>query len=615
MIKLLNTLIFITFLFFTYSCSTKSNKETTNSPPSLKDTAVKNSYAKVNDTITEETPVIKYLDSVIIDAYGKRGVVFRSPNTEEQLFHVRILSEEASLIYIFMGAVIPKDSTDTSHFTRIYEYTEKEGIHVIDSMKIAAFNHYWVHNGNGVYFEQMLLRNSDNLLFKEKTLLYYKENRSEENKYSNPGKKYFSYIINSKKTPTEISEYDFYKDNPRRQTSTINHVLLSPERNFCLTSDVYNIRFYNHLKRDSILILQKQNNEAISKYFNSESVKSSLSLFDYFPTQSIDEICDEEALFGHMVWHPMHDTLFFDNSGYCYACIWMFDYKSREAKKLVPEHEAIHPFFFIKENQEFLAYVQTNEIRVYELNSYNEEFENINFRSPENQDDSNRNRSLLNRYKNILEDIDKNGILRANIEKVIIYNRDPESKTSIYSERDSKSTEVTTLNQDIIAGILEEDSVSDENGYKWYKIINPNGLTFGWVYGINCYKFEFCDTNIVHPSSEESSPAIYFGTTWSNYEDPPNWNDMPVNDNSSLEFIINMSTEKLIIIYETLGSDCGEHTLEIKDHGTFKDNHLYLNCTENYSGQDGGSSTKCKYDINLLTGEIEKNCEEPTEYQ
>ena len=50
----------------------------------------------------------------------------------------------------------------------------------------------------------------------------------------------------------------------------------------------------------------------------------------------------------------------------CYACIWMVNLSNRKVKKIVPEHEAIHPYFFIYKNQEYIAYLEENKIMLAE---------------------------------------------------------------------------------------------------------------------------------------------------------------------------------------------------------------------------------------------------------
>ena len=50
--------------------------------------------------------------------------------------------------------------------------------------------------------------------------------------------------------------------------------------------------------------------------------------------------------------------LFFDNAGVDYRCIWRVDTQTQEVVKIVPEHEAIHPFVFAHDGNAFVAYVE-----------------------------------------------------------------------------------------------------------------------------------------------------------------------------------------------------------------------------------------------------------------
>ncbi|MBI2376855.1 MAG: hypothetical protein HYV07_22845 [Deltaproteobacteria bacterium] len=66
---------------------------------------------------------------------------------------------------------------------------------------------------------------------------------------------------------------------------------------------------------------------------------------------------------GQSAFSDDSSTLFFDNSGKN-ACIWEYHFPTKALTKIVPEHEAEHPFFFRKEANESLAYVERDSVRV-----------------------------------------------------------------------------------------------------------------------------------------------------------------------------------------------------------------------------------------------------------
>ncbi|MBI4820005.1 MAG: hypothetical protein HY791_27265 [Deltaproteobacteria bacterium] len=66
---------------------------------------------------------------------------------------------------------------------------------------------------------------------------------------------------------------------------------------------------------------------------------------------------------GQAAFSDDSKTLFFDNAGKN-ACIWELHLPTKSLTKVVPEHEAEHPFFFRKDGREGLAYVERNTVRV-----------------------------------------------------------------------------------------------------------------------------------------------------------------------------------------------------------------------------------------------------------
>jgi hypothetical protein len=61
---------------------------------------------------------------------------------------------------------------------------------------------------------------------------------------------------------------------------------------------------------------------------------------------------------GEIVWSDDSTRIYFDNSG-PQACIWEYLLAERKLRKIVPEHDALWPFFFRYQNQEYILYVNT----------------------------------------------------------------------------------------------------------------------------------------------------------------------------------------------------------------------------------------------------------------
>lgn len=299
-------------------------------------------------------------------------VLFTSGNPDEKLLHVRVHTKGDTPTYFFLGTEVPKDSTDRSKLVRMYELTEHFGLYVIDSAPLYCFEGEWISSDNGVIFEEFLYRNYDNLYIQKDTLFYFTEHgvTDKAGSGSQQLRKFFAYAIGSESKAVSISAERFYENNPRRTINALEVLSFSPSGKQIAYSDIYNVYFHkskNYTKEDMY-----------EAYINKEIMRDTLydirtgdfELQPNFPdTLGRDPYkpCDERALFGGMNWYPNEKVLFFDNSGYCYACVWMINLETKSCTKLVPDHEAIHPFYFTRFEQEFLAYVQENQIRKFSL--------------------------------------------------------------------------------------------------------------------------------------------------------------------------------------------------------------------------------------------------------
>ena len=79
-----------------------------------------------------------------------------------------------------------------------------------------------------------------------------------------------------------------------------------------------------------------------------------------FVTQEMDG----EFVIGSETWSEDDKILYFDNYGEGLACIWRYDLETKELSKIVPEHEAEHPFAFSYKGKEYVVYVEGQEIKV-----------------------------------------------------------------------------------------------------------------------------------------------------------------------------------------------------------------------------------------------------------
>jgi len=71
---------------------------------------------------------------------------------------------------------------------------------------------------------------------------------------------------------------------------------------------------------------------------------------------------------GNLSWSLDDKILYFDNFASGLACIWRYNTESKELSKIVPEHEAEHPFAFTYNYKEYIFYIEENTIKIVTSN-------------------------------------------------------------------------------------------------------------------------------------------------------------------------------------------------------------------------------------------------------
>jgi len=291
------------------------------------------------------------------------GIVYSSERINEKLFHVRVSVSGTEPLFVFLGACEPLDSLDTLAKIRVYEYSRAGGLTIADSFPMKAFDEEWIVSKDGVYFESMVFKQFDNLALHDGYLYYYREH-GRLNGNGMYSREYFRYALGSGKHPEMVGPEEFYAINDRVMVGPNDGYCLSPSLSAAAFTNVYDIQFY-HIGEDGL--------DGFKNFFDTRKPftqpelindRGDFSLLQYFPgSPQLELPCDYDALFGGMAWHPSEEFLFFDNSGYCYASIWLCDLRTHKVKKIIPEHEAIHPQYFTIGGQEYLAYVYGGQVR------------------------------------------------------------------------------------------------------------------------------------------------------------------------------------------------------------------------------------------------------------
>ncbi len=291
-----------------------------------------------SSTITIDS--IHYTD-IISDKYWKRGVYYKSNNEGDRFYNVKVSTINNQLRFFFLG--VNKKQKDKEPIVNIYELDEFKEIYLIDSFKV-SYNANYLGGCEHLHLDDALLKQLDNLIIKEDTLYYYKTIEGDRN--------YYSYKIGSKgkskRIKTKIkSNRIFCSDYPIRG-------FINPLKTIIASTANYSMSF-NYLVSENVDIKNLDKLPKVDFEFD--------SLFKTEEGILIEPNTNKGIFIGGIDWHKTKNILYFDNSGFDFRCIWELDLDNKKILKIVPEHEAIHPFFI---NERYIAYVENNKIMICE---------------------------------------------------------------------------------------------------------------------------------------------------------------------------------------------------------------------------------------------------------
>ncbi len=333
--------------------------------------ALDNSSWRINDS-----NILTY-ENVINDKYWKRGTYFESADTGEYLYNVKVYNFEHKSNFYFIGfKPIIKNGEDI--IVNIYELDESKNLFIVDSFKLLDKAIDDVANDEEIYLNDFLIRQSENLIINNGFLYYFKEMdypASGNTFYEIISKrKYYKYRIDSKKQPEFID--DFVLTNTIIQSESSNRGLINNQKNLLAENSSGYISFYsipdwnlvyNDFYNPDRKYIPTSNLKQIS--FDFETHFFSDSYLDNnlgYSREQVDPDINDEVFFGGMCWHTRKPILFFDNYGIDTRCIWKANLDNKSIEKIVPEHDALQPYFFEIKNNEYLAYVEKNKIMICE---------------------------------------------------------------------------------------------------------------------------------------------------------------------------------------------------------------------------------------------------------
>lgn len=282
------------------------------------------------------------------DGYWKRTSYYQSANEKEYYYHPRVQLTDKGKVFYFFG--LKGDSK-----AYLYMLDESKKISIIDTLPI----------NNDV--NDFIARQYTNLVIKDGTLYYYKElDNTQGNKMIIPQKEYYSYNLKQRNLPTKINSPNILNKPNRITYNTSTHATFSEKTDYVALFDTYNINIikkssWEQINKDSLRI------DLLGQVINNRQNQVLISVNEFPPFKTEYNHTDPCIPgFAGVHWDDLSENLYFDNSGPCYACIWKLDIKSKKVSKIVPEHEAIHPFHYTQNKQTYIAYAYKGHIQIAE---------------------------------------------------------------------------------------------------------------------------------------------------------------------------------------------------------------------------------------------------------
>ena len=356
LIKLENKLIII-LVFILVSCKNEQAQQLTEK---VNQEALPDTTATITADIVNEEPLIKTNLESSSDGYWKRASYYKSVNEKEYYYHPRVQLTSKGKVFCFLG-ITHNNEESKNNDAYLYVLDESKKISVIDTLPI----HHNIYNYN------FMSRQYSNIIIKNGIIYYYKElpydlpENSWKDSRITPKKEYYSYNLKRKGEPVKINKPKFLEIPNRISFSTETHVTFLENTNNVAINNTYDIRI---IKND---LWQKiKDSLAVSSVHSLMKSRENEVLIrvEEFPSFNLKyndtEPCEPE--FGGVHWDSVDENLYFDNSGPCYACIWKLDVKSKKVTKIVPEHEAIHPFHYRENNKTYVAYVYKGQLQIAE---------------------------------------------------------------------------------------------------------------------------------------------------------------------------------------------------------------------------------------------------------
>lgn len=294
-----------------------------------------------------------------------RWIYYESIVPDEMLYQVRVQVVTSmsgdSIRVIFLGT----STDDYGYFrVRLYEYDDN-GLYLIYTNPSPVMERngslVFVEQADRYYMQSFIRRQSDNFIINGMELYFYVDYMTEL-----AGRNHFVYQLGSRDRPKPITEKEFVEKRwevvrifNRDDTETTLVSTTGQKTAYTGTYDISVAWDFDQVKFNRIV-------DGAMTGWELGDDEDGFHMSDYMG----EEFDDELMLIGSLCWDYSDRNIYFDNSGMDYRCIWEFDTMTLQVRKIVPEHEAVQPFYYEIYGNGYIAYTENNTVMIAERNLY-----------------------------------------------------------------------------------------------------------------------------------------------------------------------------------------------------------------------------------------------------
>ncbi len=316
--------------------------------------------------LKEEKNQLKYTVTNENDSFWRRGVIYESPDKNEKLFNAKCIEIRDTLRFFFFSAkrMGEAQGDKDSVLVKLYEYVPKVSG---QAKEIDRFNCFYdweydyfflgmesniTFNGGKMYYHTSF----DNKKIHRYNCCQYSENKHYE----------YDILRHSKVDTVKFQDISSYFNKYGNYTISENNNMIAQHG-----VSYGDIVFYTYPpqldKREAYLLIDNSTDGyPFNETYNENGIQEQFRLHDIDNNNELLEAPHSSYALGYLSWNYEGNCLFFCNSNIELACIWKLDIQNRSISRIVPEHDAIHPFYFEYQGRSVVIYVEKNKLMVCE---------------------------------------------------------------------------------------------------------------------------------------------------------------------------------------------------------------------------------------------------------